>query len=220
MLRALWRAGAWDALPSPLYTRSTMGMIRSILSKVAWVGRTASMVFGLALVLALVLGIASMAFGANGGNFILGKTNVATLLTKLGGKQGVNGAMFAIQNNNTGTDDTALSLKVQPGEPPMKVNSSKQVAALNADQVDGRNASEFVTSNNVYTVGSGQEQLGTLLGDGTRVINQHCNGGDRLLSGGPASVDPGSKVLNTYPSDAITWTARINPAAGDTWTVV
>ena len=41
-------------------------MIRSAASKVAWVGRTASMVFGLALVLALVLGVASMALGDNG----------------------------------------------------------------------------------------------------------------------------------------------------------
>ena len=40
-------------------------MVRNALSKVAWVGRTASMVFGLALVLALVFGVAAMAFGAN-----------------------------------------------------------------------------------------------------------------------------------------------------------
>jgi hypothetical protein len=60
----------------------------------------------------LMLGVATAAFGANGGNFILGKTNVATLITKLGGQQGVNGAMFEVQNNNSGTDDTALSLKV------------------------------------------------------------------------------------------------------------
>jgi hypothetical protein len=102
----------------------------------------------------------------------------------------------------------------------MRVNSSTQVAGLNADQLDGRTASEFVTSNNTYTLGSGQEELGTLLGDGTRVINKRCDGGDRLLSGGPASVEPGSKVLNSYPSDAITWTTRIKPAAGDNWTVV
>jgi hypothetical protein len=31
-------------------------MLKSMASKVAWVGRTASMVFGLALVLALILG--------------------------------------------------------------------------------------------------------------------------------------------------------------------
>jgi len=46
--------------------------LRSMASKVAWVGRTASMVFGLALVVALILGVASAALSATGGNFILG----------------------------------------------------------------------------------------------------------------------------------------------------
>ena len=62
-------------------------MVRSALSKVAWVGRTASMVFGLALVMALLFGVASTALGANGGNFILGKaTNAATKVTGLIGR--------------------------------------------------------------------------------------------------------------------------------------
>lgn len=47
-------------------------MLRSAASKVAWVGRTASMVFGLALVLALIFGVASMAAGATRGNFAPG----------------------------------------------------------------------------------------------------------------------------------------------------
>jgi hypothetical protein len=59
-------------------------MLRTAASKVAWVGRTASMVFGLALVLALVFGVASMALGANGKPFILGKAaNTATKVTGL-----------------------------------------------------------------------------------------------------------------------------------------
>ena len=58
-------------------------MLRSMASKVAWVGRTASMVFGLALVLALIFGVASAALSATGGNFILGKANEATTVSKL-----------------------------------------------------------------------------------------------------------------------------------------
>lgn len=59
-------------------------MIKTVASKVAWVGRTASMVFGLALVLALVFGVATMALGANGQTFILGKlNNAATQVTGL-----------------------------------------------------------------------------------------------------------------------------------------
>jgi hypothetical protein len=41
------------------------------------------MVFGLALVMALVLGLAATAWSATGGNFILGKKNAATTPTSL-----------------------------------------------------------------------------------------------------------------------------------------
>ncbi|MDQ4127241.1 MAG: hypothetical protein M3151_04710, partial [Actinomycetota bacterium] len=68
--------------------------------------------------------------------FILGQNNVATLITRLAGPEGVNGVMFEVQNNNADANDTALSLKVQPGEPPMKVNSSQTVANLTADNAD------------------------------------------------------------------------------------
>jgi hypothetical protein len=195
-------------------------LLRSAASKVMWVGRATVFLVGLAVILAVVLGLATAALAGTGvgAALNLGKTNTVNRLSQLVGS--TDNAMLRVDNNNTGTGATALNLQVEAGHAPMKINSTTKVDGLNADQLDGRNASEFVTSNNTYTVGSGQEQLGTLLGDGTRVISQHCNSGDRLLSGGPASVDPGSKVLNSYPSDAITWTARTNPAAGDTWTVV
>jgi len=57
-------------------------MLRSAVSKAMWVGRAASAVVGLAIVLALLFGVATAAFGADGGNFILGQTNVATLVTR------------------------------------------------------------------------------------------------------------------------------------------
>jgi hypothetical protein len=118
-------------------------MIRSVASKVAWVGRTASMVFGLALVLALVLGVASMALGANGQAWILGQANVATAITSLGGTGGVNGPMVRITNNDADANDTALDLRVQSGEAPMRVNSATKVASLNADRLDGKDFGAF-----------------------------------------------------------------------------
>ena len=115
-------------------------MLRKVASKVAWVGRTASMVFGLALVLALIFGVASMALGANGQPFILGSlNNSATALTRLTGN--VNGSAMQIVNNNAGADDSALSLVVQDGEAPMRVSSDARVPNLNADYVDGRSFS-------------------------------------------------------------------------------
>ena len=143
-------------------------MVRSALGKVAWVGRTASMVFGLALVMALVLGVAGMAFGANGQNFILGKLkNTATSVTGLVGNVD-GGAALRVTNPNAGANDTALDLRVQAGEAPMRVNSTTRVAKLNAasagravsaasadnatnaqdaNTLDGKDSSEFLQSN-------------------------------------------------------------------------
>jgi hypothetical protein len=76
-------------------------MLRSVASKVAWVGRTASMVFGLALVLALVLGVASMALGADGDFFKVGRANLASAVSTL----------------TRSGEGPALSLKVDSGPP-------------------------------------------------------------------------------------------------------
>ncbi len=123
-------------------------MLRSALSKVAWVGRTASMVFGLALVMALVLGVATSAMGANGQNFILGKlNNAATAVTGLVGNVD-GGAALRVTNPNSGANDTALDLRVQAGEAPMRVNSAGKVANLNADTLDGKDSSAFVVTGN------------------------------------------------------------------------
>ena len=119
-------------------------MVRSALSKVAWVGRTASMVFGLALVLALVLGVTSMAFGANGQNFILGSlNNAATAITKLTGTVG-GGPALLVENPSTANGSTALELRAAAGKPPMKVNRAAKVANLNADRLDGKDSADFL----------------------------------------------------------------------------
>jgi hypothetical protein len=100
-------------------------MLRSVASKVAWVGRTAAMVFGLALVLALVFGVTTTALSATGGNFLLGKRNVADAVSTLI-KQG---------------PGPALRLVVEDNQPPMRVNASAGKATnLNADKVDGQDA--------------------------------------------------------------------------------
>ena len=106
-------------------------MLRTVAQKVAWVGRTASMVFGLALVMALVFGVATMALGATGGNFLLGKRNVADAISTLV-KQG---------------PGPALSLVVEANQPPLRVNSVARVANLNADLLDGKHAAAFLAAN-------------------------------------------------------------------------
>src|SRR5215208_1824469 len=105
-------------------------MFKSILSKVAWVGRTASMVFGLALVMALIVGVASMALAGTGvgATFNLGQQNTVNKISSLIGS--ASSAMLKIDNNGAGP---ALALQVEPGEQPMTVNSDRKVARLNAD---------------------------------------------------------------------------------------
>ena len=115
----------------------------SVVKKVMLVGRATVFMVGLAMILALTVGVASAAFGANGGNFILGKTNAATAITKLAGSAGVAGPSLQIDNNSTNAATTALDLQVEAGKAPMKVNSAAQVANLNADKVDGKSASEI-----------------------------------------------------------------------------
>jgi hypothetical protein len=115
-------------------------MLRNAVDKAMWVGRTTAAVIGLAIALAVVFGVASMAFAKNGDPWLLGRSNVATAITSLGGALGVNGPMVRIINNNAGANDTALDLRVQTGEPPMTVNRPTKVTNLNADKVDGSNA--------------------------------------------------------------------------------
>ena len=85
-------------------------MARSAFSKVAWMARTTTTVVGLAIMLALVFGAATTAMGATGGNFILGKANVATTVSKL--TASIAGPALTLVNNSTGTAATALNISV------------------------------------------------------------------------------------------------------------
>ena len=118
-------------------------MIRSAASKVMWVGRATVFLVGLTVVLAVVLGLASAALAGMGvgATFNLGKTNTVNRLSQLVGS--TDNPMLRVTNKSTGTDATALTLQVQPGHAPMRVNSSTQVAGLNADQVDGQDVAQI-----------------------------------------------------------------------------
>jgi hypothetical protein len=177
-------------------------MVKTAFTRAMMVGRVTALALGVAVMLALVVGVASTAFGANGDNWKLGRSNFATKITNLSGNLGVNGPMVRLTNNNAGTDDTALDLQVQPGEAPMTVNSATRVDNLNADQVDGKSASEFVASN-IYKRESAIA-AGTDKGDGTFVIGQACDPGDVLLSGGPANVNGTSSMVESFPSPGTT----------------
>jgi len=161
-------------------TEGAENMIRGAASKVMWVGRATVFMVGLAVILALVFGVATSAMGANGKPFLLGRQNVASAISTLV-KQG---------------PGPALSLKVRAGQPPMAVNSSARVTNLNAatagradsaaradsatnaqnaadaDKLDGKDSTEFAPSaaepwHEVGATNEPQFQNGwTNLGDG------------------------------------------------------
>jgi hypothetical protein len=101
-------------------------VLRGVASEVMWVGRATAFLVGLAMILALIVGAGSAAVGANGGAFLLGKRNVGSAVSTLT-KRGAG---------------PALRLQVGSGAP-LGVNSSRQVANLNADKVDGKDGSQI-----------------------------------------------------------------------------
>ena len=149
-------------------------MLRSVASKVMWVGRTTVFLIGLAVILSLTVGVVSKATAHTGyaGLFHLGHPNAASALSSLVGT--VSNGMLQVTNNSTATTATsvrvtnksrvspavratnsgggpALGLKVASGKAPMTVNSGAKVANLNADKLDGLDSTE-IGVNGVETV--------------------------------------------------------------------
>ena len=101
-------------------------MLRNAASKVMWVGRATVFLVGLAVILALVLGVATAALGANGDFFRVGQSNFAS-------------AVSVLDKSGAGP---ALRLLVDSGAP-LAVNSSTKVSNLNADRLDGKHATQI-----------------------------------------------------------------------------
>jgi hypothetical protein len=115
----------------------------SIAKKVMLLGKATTFTVGLAVILALTVGLASTALAGTGvgARFQLGKVNTVNAVTKLMGT--VAGPSLVVDNNASGTAATALDLQVEPGNAPMKVNSGTRVTNLNADKLDGKDSTQF-----------------------------------------------------------------------------
>ncbi len=113
-------------------------MLRSVAGKVTWMARATTTVVGLAIMLALVVGVTSTAFGANGDFLKLGTAkNVATKATALVGKV-ASGSSLVVKNPSGGS---ALGLQVNAGKAPLTVNADAGKATnLNADKLDGQDS--------------------------------------------------------------------------------
>jgi hypothetical protein len=89
----------------------------------------------------LGVSLSGTAYAATGGNFLLGKANTANKVSTL---TNTAGAAMKLTSGGTGTP---LTLNAPSGLPPMTVNSATKVSHLNADLLDGLNASDLATSN-------------------------------------------------------------------------
>jgi hypothetical protein len=87
-------------------------------------------------VLSLTVASMGIATAANGGSLVLGHANTATKTTTLKDKKG-----------------TPLALVGKKSKPPLTVNSSKQVAHLNASLLGGQSATGLATSGSAAVFG-------------------------------------------------------------------
>ncbi len=113
----------------------------TVLRKTFRIARGTALVLGLAVMLALFLGVATTALAAIPGDpFRLGRINSIDAVSHLVGS--VTGPMLRIDNNGGGP---ALRLESNADRPPMTVNADAGKALnLNADELDGKDSGEFV----------------------------------------------------------------------------
>ncbi len=173
-----------------------MKTTKTILSRILWLGRGTATMMGVAVMLALTVGLASTALAGTGigARFDLGTKNKVNAISSLVGN--VDGAMLLVDNNSSGTGATALDLQVEPGKPPMKVNSTTEVQGLNVDSLDSKNSSDFLQEssdrddflpNDTYV--KEVSRFGPGGGD-TVIASADCDAGDKLLGGGGFAGSP------------------------------
>jgi hypothetical protein len=111
-----------------------------------WVGKATVFLVGLSVILAMVLGLASAAFSATGGNFVLGQSNSANGPTTLVGQiVDTTKSVLVLKNPKGGS---ALQLQVNSGKAPLKVNATAGIATnLNVDKLDGQDSNAFLGAN-------------------------------------------------------------------------
>ena len=107
------------------------------------IARGTALPLGVAVMLSLVLGLATTAVAGTGAGavFNLGQTNTVNAMSKLVGS--IAGPNLVIDNNSNDARATALNLQVEAGKAPMKVNSGAKVANLNSDKLDGIDSAAF-----------------------------------------------------------------------------
>jgi hypothetical protein len=179
---------------------------KTILATIWRLGKGTATVLGLAMLLALVAGLASTAFAFVPGDPLeLGRLNPINRITQVVGN--TNDALLRISNGSTGDSATVLKLRVRAGKAPMTVSAHAGKAINpNADKVDGMGASAFF-SGNTYKVQDGR--IGP--GEGRMAFRLvSCDEGDAMLNGGGGcSVADGDDLRFSSSSGSDGWTVSV-----------
>ena len=149
-------------------------------------GRATTFAVGLAVILAVVLGVAGTALAAVPGDpFRLGRINSIDRLSTLVGTTA--NAMLRVDNNGTGP---ALSLEAGAGNPPLVVNvAAGKATNLDADELDGQDFSTFLPAE-IYEDSASQE-ISPGSSSGTTAT---CDSGDVAVSGSYAISQAGATL--------------------------
>jgi hypothetical protein len=148
--------------------------------------------------LALFLALGGTAYAANGGSFLLGKSNTASSTTTL---------------TNTGSS-SVLNLLAKSGQPPLATNSGKTVHNLSADRLDGIDSSTFARA-------SGETGYIIAFNDGIGEAAATCPAGTKLTGGGGYAAGD-TNVLWFSSADLVTaqtWAADATPDNEDVYAV-
>ena len=99
------------------------------------------------------------------------------------------------------------------------INETTLGQVPNAATLNGSGPGAFLSSNTYRREAA--VAPGTSLGDGTFVIDQACDAGDKVLSGGPANVQPTSDMVESFATSTSSWKVRIHKNGGtDNFSVV
>jgi hypothetical protein len=178
-----------------------MKTTKKVLSRIWWLGRGTATTMGVAVMLAVVLGVGTTALAAVPGDpFKLGRTNSIEVMSTLVGS--ASGTLLRINNNGSGP---ALDLRVEEGEAPMNVNSTTRVNGLNADQIDGKDSAAFVPADTYVERNIVEGEGGGLIESTTAF----CDQGDVLLGGGFDVSADDTVITSEAFSDRSGWSVGI-----------